>query len=104
MKIVRPLSDWIIAREVDAGYVTTEGVHIRTAVDKASELRTARIEKVGAGRWNKDQNGFVKVRVEEGDVVLFNIQLANPVLIGGKPAVVFQESAICAVVELDSNE
>lgn len=113
MRIVEPFGDWVAAEYIPMPeQMTASGIVLarRSAaveVDAppgACTLQIGRVTQVGKGRLNDAKDGTVPVRVKTGDVVLFNKEMAEPMLINGVETVLFREGAIAATIELDENE
>jgi chaperonin GroES len=95
MNVSKMLGDWIAAEDVDVETVTGAGLHVTAS---KTSLCVARVIHVGAGR-RLTSGEVMPMRVNVGDHVVYNAEMANEWPVPGSKLLVFQEAAVCAVVE-----
>jgi co-chaperonin GroES (HSP10) len=97
MKILKPLGDWIIAEDIgELEAATSGGIIVKQNAN--TSLRMAKVTHIGEGR-RTAAGTTLETRVKVGEVVWYNKDMAEGILVNGVPTVVFQEAAVTAVVE-----
>lgn len=101
MKIREPIGDWIVARDID--HETQLASKLVLPDSKSGNVRLAVVKHVGKGRRLMSEGcaHLLPMRVQPGDHVLYNKEMAEPILLNGEPTVLFQEGAVSVIVDVD---
>jgi chaperonin GroES len=93
---IRPLSDKVLVRRVDAESKTSGGIVLPDTAKEKSQRGRA----IAVGKGKRLDNGKLKaVQVKKGDVVILRAYAGTEVKIEGKEYLIVDESDILAVVE-----
>jgi chaperonin GroES len=96
-KKVRPLSDRVLIKEIDAkkGGETKSGIIIPETVEKDNGAHRGIVVAVGEGRF--DDGVLIPMKVKIGDTVLF--QWGDKLTLDGEEYFIVSESNILAVIK-----
>ena len=93
---IRPLSDKVLVRRLEAENKTTGGIVLP---DSAKEKpQRGKIVSVGQGKV-LDDGTVRKMQIKKGDTVLFTSYAGTEVKIGDKEHLIMSESDIMAIIE-----
>lgn len=96
MRINRMLGDWIAVEDVEVQTVNAAGLALAAT---KTDLCIGKVVHVGEGR--RTASGEVMpMRVKPGDHVAYNGGMASEWPVPGSKMLVFQEAAVCSVVEV----
>ena len=95
---LKPLSDRVVVRRVDAESVTQGGIVIPDAAAEKADQGT--VLAVGPGKRNKETGEVVAVDVGVNDRVLFGKFSGQTVKIDGEEVLILKEEDILAVIQI----
>jgi chaperonin GroES len=93
---IKPLSEYIVAKVLDAPRMTQGGLHLPDSA-QAREQTRAEVLEVGPGRMN-EQGDELPMRVKKGDQIIFGDLAAAKVTLDGEEYLILREANVMAVV------
>ena len=93
---VKPLSDRVIVKPLEAEEKTSGGIYIP---DNAKEKpQKGKVEAVGPGKAAENSGEIIKMEVKTGDTVLYGKYSGTEVSIDGQEYLIMRESDILAII------